>query len=127
MVTFASPFCTLPTKDSIEQVMGKERFTDRENIICTAAIVAGCMVISCGITGIGFVATLLGATTNSAIGFLLPIHFYLKVEKKTSPWTNVKIAAYCLYGFICVSSCITLGLMIQRAIAGDGGNKNPDQ
>lgn len=127
VVTFASPFCLLPTKDSIEEVLGNGKFDKNQNLKWTAIITGACCVVSCGITGIGFVATLLGATTNSAIGFLLPIHFYLKVERKTSKWTNVKICAYCLYGFVCISSFITLGLMLNRAINGDGSNKDPDQ
>lgn len=125
VVTFASPFCLLPTKDSIEEVLGKGKFTKQQNLKWTALIVLCCCAISCGITGIGFVATLLGATTNSAIGFLLPIHFYLKVERKTSKWTNIKICAYCLYAFVCISSLITLGLMLSRVIIGDGSNKDP--
>ena len=54
--------------------------------------------------------TILGATTNSAIGFLLPIIFYMKVEIATPWYTKAKIAAYLLFIFICVSSVITLVL-----------------
>ena len=51
---------------------------------------------------------ILGATTNSAIGFLLPIMYYLKMEKRTSPYTNMKIISYIIFVFICISSVIEL-------------------
>lgn len=124
VVTFASPFCVLPMKDSIEEVLGKGKLEKNQNIMYTVIICAGCSLLSFGLTSLGTVATLLGATTNSAIGFWLPIMFYLKVEKKTSKWTNIKIAAYLLFGFVAFSSCMTLGLMLNRAIQGDGGDKN---
>jgi hypothetical protein len=62
--------------------------------------------------------TILGATTNSAIGFLLPVVFYLKVERKTPKYTNIKIAAYLLFVFICISSVITLTLFTIDSING---------
>jgi len=112
VVTFASPFCVLPMKDSIEEVRGKGKLEKNPNIGYTVLICAGCGLLSFGLTSLGTVATLLGATTNSAIGFFLPIMFYLKVEKNSSKWTNTKIAAYLLFGFVAFSSCMTLGLML---------------
>ena len=123
VVAFASPFCTLPMKDSIEEVRGKGKFSKKENIAWTLIIVMVCCAISCAFTSIGTVTTILGATTNSAIGFLLPVAFYLKVEKKSSPWTNTKIMAYILFVFICISSVITLTLVIMKMINGDGDEK----
>ena len=76
VVAFASPFCTLPMKDSIEEVRDK-RFTKNENLVWTLIIVMVCCVISCAVMSIGQVMTILGATTNSAIGFFFPIIFYL--------------------------------------------------
>jgi amino acid permease len=107
-------------KDSIEEVRGKGKFSKKENIAWTLIIVMICCAISCAFTSIGTVTTILGATTNSAIGFLLPVAFYLKVEKKTSPWTNTKIMAYILFVFICISSVITLTLVITKMINGTG-------
>lgn len=60
--------------------------------------------------------TVLGATTNSAVGFLLPIIFYLKTEKNTSMFTKTKVAAYLLFAFICVSSVVTLTLFVRDFI-----------
>lgn len=116
VVTFASPFCVLPMKDSIEEVRGKGKLSYKENVVVTFIIIVGCCFISFGLTSLGVVATLLGATTNSAIGFFLPIMFYLKVERKTSRWTNKKIAAYLLFCFVGFSSVMTLGLMVYDAV-----------
>jgi amino acid permease len=107
-------------KDSIEEVRGKGKFTKSENLKWTLFLAAGTCALSCGVTSIGTVMTVLGATTNSAIGFLLPVMFYLKVEKKTPKYTNVKIAAYLLFAFICISSVITLTLLALRIANGNG-------
>jgi len=110
-------------KDSIEEVRGKGKFTPSQNIFWTLFLVVTCCVLSCGVTSIGTVMTILGATTNSAIGFLLPIMFYLEVEKKTPRFTNIKIMAYLLFGFICISSVITLTLLVMRMVNNDGDEK----
>jgi len=34
--------------------------------------------------------------------------YYLKMEKRSSPYTNMKIACYIIFVFICVSSVIEL-------------------
>jgi len=124
VVAFASPFCVLPMKDSVEEVRGKGKLDKKQNIIWTFVLVLVCCILSCGVTSIGTVMTILGATTNSAIGFLLPVLFYLEVEKKGPKYTNVKIGAYLLFGFICISSITTLTLLVLRFVNGDGDEKN---
>ena len=57
---------------------------------------------------LGDVMTILGATTNSGIGFLIPIIFYLKIEEKSSKWSLNKIAAYFTFVAICLCSGIEL-------------------
>merc|ERR1712032_1765866 len=107
VVLFAAPFCVLPTKDSIEEVGGK-KFSGVRNVVWTLVIIASCTAMSLPVTSIGTIMSFLGATTNSAIGFLLPIIFYLHVEKRTSPWANMKVISYIIFVFICASSCIEL-------------------
>lgn len=63
---------------------------------------------------------ILGATTNSAIGFLLPISFYLKHERKTPKYGNDKIACYCLFVFICFSSVAELTTFTLKEINNNG-------
>ena len=114
VVMFATPFCILPSKDSIEEVRNR-KFTKKENIVWTVLLNAICLVISLAFNSISLPMAILGATTNSVIAFLLPICYYLKMEKRSSPYTNMKIACYFVFGFICVSSVIelvTLGLQI---------------
>ena len=107
VVSFAVPFCVLPVKDSIEGVRGR-KFSKMDNIFWTIIIDAIVLAISCGFLSIKTPIAILGATTNSAIGFLLPILYYLKVEQRSSPYTNMKIVCYAIFGFICISSVIEL-------------------
>lgn len=62
--------------------------------------------------------TILGATTNSGIGFLLPIIYYLKLERKAPRWASHKIVAYLVFVFICLSSIIELGTFIYKKVNG---------
>lgn len=121
---FASPFCILPVKDSIEEVRsGDAKLTKTENLVWTAVIVFVSMVISLPFLSVGSVMTILGATTNSAIGFLLPIAFYLKMERKRPTFTSDKLACYFIFVFICISSVIELTTFGMR-IASGNGDKN---
>ena len=67
--------------------------------------------------------TLLGATTNSGIGFLIPIVFYLKLLKNKEEEDNglfglkennqksnkcIKIICYITFVVVCICSCIEL-------------------
>jgi hypothetical protein len=58
---------------------------------------------------IGDAMTILGATTNSGIGFLLPIIFYLKIEKDNGgSFRKDKMLSYVVFVTICVCSIIEL-------------------
>ena len=118
VVTFAVPFCVLPMKDSIEEVRGR-KFTKKDNIIWTLVINISIAIISCIFLTIKLPIAILGATTNSAIGFLLPVCYYLKLEKRTSPYTNMKIGCYIVFFFICVSSIIELVTIVIDVANGD--------
>ena len=110
VVVFASPFCVLPTKDSIEEVRNR-KFTEKENVCYTLILVWISCLIACAFKSIKTPIVILGATTNSAIGFLFPIMYYLKMEKRTSPYTNMKIICYIIFVFICCSSVIELAVL----------------
>jgi len=119
VVAFASPFCVLPTKDSIEEVRGS-KFSKNENLVWTFIIVFVSMVFSLPFKSLGTVMTILGATTNSAIGFLLPILFYLKMERKRPKYTNDKMLAYFVFVFISISSVIELTTFGLKTANGNG-------
>ena len=107
VVLFATPFCVLPTKDSIEEVSGTP-LTAGRNVFWTIVILAVGMLLSLVLTNISVVTAFLGATTNAAVGFLLPIMYFWHVEKR-SPWyTNKKLASYFFFVFIIISSFIEL-------------------
>lgn len=80
VVFFATPFCVLPNKDSIEELITKEgeKLSQKQNLLFTFLLVALAFVVAIVVPTISDAMTVLGATTNSGIGFLLPIHFYLK-------------------------------------------------
>jgi hypothetical protein len=80
VVLFACPFCVLPVKDSIEEISCEKGqiLSKRANLIWTFTLVSVAVIIALVVPTISDAMTILGATTNSGIGFLLPIHFYLK-------------------------------------------------
>ena len=76
-------------------------------------------MISLAIPNIGDAMTILGATTNSGIGFLFPIIYYLKLERKAPRFSSKKIIAYCVFVFITISSIIELGMFAYKKATGD--------
>jgi len=110
VVFFATPFCVLPNKDSIEELITKEgeKLSHKQNLLYTFLLVALAFVIAIEVPTISDAMTVLGATTNSGIGFLLPIHFYLKTQKGKKELTTMKIMCYIIYVMICLSSVITM-------------------
>ena len=107
VVLFATPFTVLPTKDSIEEIWGK-KLNNTMNIIVTLVIVVVSMAFSLRLTNISTVMAFLGATTNSAVGFLLPIVYFWHVEKKKPWFDTMKLLSYFFFGFVLISSCIEL-------------------
>ena len=90
VVLFATPLTILPCKDTLEELFLKpgEKLSMKQNIIATFSIVMISFLISILLTNIGDAMTILGATTNSLIGFLLPIIYYLKMEEKKPKYSN---------------------------------------
>ena len=119
MVGFACPFTILPCKDSIEAIVGY-KLSFKQNLMWTLIIVGVSCIIAVPVLSIGAMMTILGATTNSAIGFFLPIAFYLKHERKTPRYTNEKIACYVLFVFITLSSIATLTTFTLKTVNGNG-------
>lgn len=91
----------------------------KQNVLVTFVITLISFVLSLAIPNIGDAMTILGATTNSGIGFILPIIFYLKLEKNLKKWSNSWMAAYGVLIFICMSSVIEIGTFIYKKV-------NPD-
>ena len=78
VILFATPLTILPCKDTLEEILGIQgSFTKKQNFIATLALVTTCFCIASWVQNIGDAMQILGATTNSAIGFVLPIIFYI--------------------------------------------------
>lgn len=73
-------------------------------------------ILSLAIPNIGDAMTILGATTNSGIGFILPIIYYLKMERHLPTWSNQKIACYLVFAFICMSSVVEIGSFVYKKL-----------
>ena len=119
VVFFATPFCVLPNKDSIEELISKkegDKLNAKQNLVITFLLVSIGLGIAILVPTISDAMTVLGATTNSGIGFLLPIHFYLKAQKDKNKVTNMKIMCYIVYTVICTSSVITMYSFIKGKI-----------
>jgi len=82
VVLFASPFCLLPCKDSVEELLmpAGKKFDRVKNITWTFVFTVISYAVAIIVPTIADAMTILGATTNSGIGFLIPIIFYLKIE-----------------------------------------------
>lgn len=82
VILFATPLTILPCKDTIEELFlePEQKLSSKQNVIVTFILVLISYVLSLAIPNIGDAMTILGATTNSGIGFILPIIFYLKME-----------------------------------------------
>jgi len=65
------------------------------------------------------VMTILGATTNTGIGFLMPIVFFLKIQgKKGGTWSNLKVLSYIVFGVSCLCGLIELYSFVDKKING---------
>ena len=82
-VILASPLCLMPAKDTIEELfLGQERrMTTGENILCTFIVVTACFLAGVCIPNISDAMTVIGATSNPAVGFCLPCIFWLKMDQ----------------------------------------------
>lgn len=120
IVTFAAPFCVLPSKDGVEELIMKgKKFSFKQNVLLTFIICVMSWAVAIIVPSIGAAMTILGATTNSFIGFIIPIIFYFKIEgDKGGKFTNMKVISYCVATFICISSVITLYTFIGAKING---------
>jgi amino acid permease len=66
------------------------------------------------IPDIGAAMQILGATTNTAIGFLFPIIYYLKLEEKAPRFASHKVVAYIVFVFMVFCSIIELTTFVMK-------------
>lgn len=94
-VICAAPLCVLPSKDTIEELLYKDKGMSKiQNFIWTFVLVAINMGIAILIPNIGDAMTLVGSTINPIIGFIMPVIFYWP-QIKDEPWYGPeKMKAY---------------------------------
>ncbi len=87
-------------------------------MLATFILVAVSFLLSLVIPNIGDAMTILGATTNTLIGFIMPILYYLKLEEKAPRWATHKVVAYFVLVLMCCSSVVELGTFIYKKVNG---------
>lgn len=113
-IATAAPLVVLPAKDTVEEIVAKgnpnRRLSSKENLLTTLLLIVLCFLLAIVIPNIKAVMTLVGSTTNPAVGFILPIIFYWKsIEKDNVPLCSVeKITALVVAIFIIAISCLSL-------------------
>jgi amino acid permease len=118
VILFATPLTILPCKDTVEELFlqPNQKLSAKQNLLVTFILVLVSFVLSLAIPNIGDAMTILGATTNSGIGFLLPIVYYLRLERKAPKWSNKRVVAYAVFAFICCSSVIEIGTFVYKKV-----------
>ncbi len=113
-IATAAPLVVLPAKDTIEEIVAKgnpnRRLSNKENLITTLSLIVICYLLSIVIPSISAAMTLVGSTTNPAVGFVLPIIFYWKsIEEDNVPVCSCqKITAIIVAVFIICISMLSL-------------------
>ena len=113
-IATAAPLVVLPAKDTVEEIVANgnpnRRLSNKENLVCTLSLITVSYLLSIVIPSISAAMTLVGSTTNPAVGFIFPIIFYWKsIEADGVPLLSCKkITAMVVAGFIIIISCLSL-------------------
>ena len=113
-IASAAPLVVLPAKDTVEEIVAKgnpnRRLNKKENLLTTLGLIFACYLLSIVIPSISAAMTLVGSTTNPAVGFILPIIFYWKsIEPDNVPVCSLqKITALAVSIFITIISMLSL-------------------
>ena len=113
-IASAAPLVVLPAKDTVEEIVAKgnpnRRLSKKENLLTTLGLIIVCYLLSIVIPSISAAMTLVGSTTNPAVGFILPIIFYWKsIEPDNVPICSLKkITAISVATFIIMISMLSL-------------------
>ena len=113
-IATAAPLVVLPAKDTVEEIVSKgnsnRRLSTKENIGVTFTLVFVSYLLSIVIPSIRDAMSLVGSTTNPAVGFILPIVFYWKaIESDNVPICSIKkLVPLIVATFIICISCLSL-------------------
>ena len=113
-IASAAPLVVLPAKDTCEEMIARgnphRRLSKKENVLVTLGLILVSYALAILIPNIQSAMTLVGATTNPAVGFILPIIFYWKsIESQNVPICSVtKVVAMVVAIFIIGISLLSL-------------------
>ena len=113
-IASAAPLVVLPAKDTVEEMIARgnpnRRLSKKENVLVTFVLVLVSYFLAIAIPNIQSAMTLVGATTNPAVGFILPIIFYWKsIENDRVPiYSCQKLLALIVAVFIIGISMLSL-------------------
>ena len=83
--------------------------------MCTFGIVLVAYIIALTVPTIADAMTILGATTNTFVGFLLPIIFYLKIlGARGGKFSNQKVICYIVAFTVCCCNVIEMYTYIYK-------------
>lgn len=113
-VVLSTPLSLLPCKDTVEELtLGQSRLmSDSENFLCTFGLVSVCSLFAVFVPNIGDAMLVVGATSNPVVGFVLPVAFWLKIDKSPR-YSAGRVIAISVATVTCVLSLISLGFWIQ--------------
>ena len=86
--------------------------TKKQNLICTLTIVTTCFLAAVFIPNISDAMTVIGATSNPAVGFCLPIIFWLKSDK-SSRYSTKRVLAHTINVLVILVGITSLVLFIR--------------
>ena len=118
-VVLATPLCLLPCKNTIEELyLGQTReLNSCENTIVTLGLVTVCCILAVAIPNIGDAMTVIGATSNPVIGFVLPIWFWLAIDKRET-WHPKRIFAHLVSIMIICVGFMSLSMFVMKKMKG---------
>eukprot|EP00351_Strombidinopsis_sp_SopsisLIS2011_P003617 CAMPEP_0116878914 /NCGR_PEP_ID=MMETSP0463-20121206/10664_1 /TAXON_ID=181622 /ORGANISM="Strombidinopsis sp, Strain SopsisLIS2011" /LENGTH=203 /DNA_ID=CAMNT_0004527611 /DNA_START=1087 /DNA_END=1698 /DNA_ORIENTATION=- len=108
-ISSAAPLVVLPAKDTVEEIICRgNQMTNNQNVLVTFVLIFTCYCMGLFIPNISAAMTLVGATTNPAVGFILPIVFYWATIPEKSIFSVQKLTALAVATIIIMVSILGL-------------------
>lgn len=106
-IVASAPLCYIPAKDSYTQMLGLKTLTPKQNRVISISMVIVSYTLAIAIPNISDAITLSGATVNPFIGYIFPILYYIKLDKKPIR-SKEKILALVIMVIIIIASFLGL-------------------
>ena len=86
-----------------------------ENLLCTFIVVTACFLAAVCIPNIGDAMTVIGATSNPAVGFCLPIIYWLKMDQSPK-YSPKRVVAHLINVFVMIIGVLSLVSFIMKKV-----------